>query len=144
MQQLGLTPTQRSGGGWIEKEDGYNDFVLCQHKSTDSGSYSIKQDDLRKLEYHALVEKKLPLFVLQFLQDDSLYLVIKPENLLEIVEYLTLPKSAPQVDLVAPVTIETTVETPEKKVIKSSNKENYWKLVNKEKEKKYGNVKNRK
>lgn len=35
MQQLGLEPTINSGAGFAQKEDGENEHVLCQLKSTD-------------------------------------------------------------------------------------------------------------
>ena len=34
MEKLGLRPQPQSGAGW-RKEDGENDYVLCQLKSTD-------------------------------------------------------------------------------------------------------------
>ena len=36
MKSLGLKPTKNSGSGWIEKEDGQNDYIICQLKSTDA------------------------------------------------------------------------------------------------------------
>lgn len=141
MESLGLTPTKMSGGGWIEKEDGYNDYILCQHKSTDANSYRLTREDFRKLEYHALVEKKMPLFVVEFLSDGELYLIIKPEDLTSIVNHIELPKGSLEVKSEL---LEDIQETPKKKttkVIKSGNKNRYWDNVAKEKEKKYGNGK---
>lgn len=81
MKLLGLKPVPMSGAGWIEKEDGENDEVLCQLKSTDAESYRIQKLDLEKLEYHAKVSHKLPVFVIQFLKDDSLYALLRIEDL---------------------------------------------------------------
>lgn len=84
MRKLGFKPTKNSGAGWLEKEDGENDFCLCQLKSTDKESISIKQKDLHTLEYNAIVSHKTPVLVIQFIQNDEVYLLIKPEDLEQI------------------------------------------------------------
>jgi hypothetical protein len=66
MQRFGLTPTKNSGAGWLEKEDGYNDFILSQLKSTDAESIRLTLLDIHKLEYHAITEHKLPVFMNSF------------------------------------------------------------------------------
>ena len=35
LKSLGLTPTPQSGAGWVAKEDGENEIILAQLKSTD-------------------------------------------------------------------------------------------------------------
>lgn len=140
MKKLGFTPTKMSGAGFDEKADGYNDYVIAELKSTDASSYRLKRDEFRKLEYHALVAKKMPLFVVEFLSDGELYLIIKPEDLTSIVNHIELPKGSSEVKSEL---LEDIQETPKKtsKVIKSGNKNRYWDSVEKEKEKKYGNGK---
>lgn len=81
MKQLGLRPTPNSGAGWVFKEDGQNEQCICQLKSTDKRSISIKQDDLHILEQNAAVAHKLPVFALQFLNTDEVWVMIKPEDL---------------------------------------------------------------
>ena len=88
MQRLGLQPTKGSGSGWIEKEDGQSEHVICQLKSTDANSMRIHKQDLDTLQYNAAVSHKLPVFAVQFLSSDEVYLVLKPEVLSEVVEYL--------------------------------------------------------
>ena len=46
MKSLGLTPTKNSGSGWIEKEDGQSEHVICQLKSTDANSIKVNKKDL--------------------------------------------------------------------------------------------------
>ena len=41
MRSLGLEPTPNSGSGWIVKEDGQTDDLICQLKSTDANSIRI-------------------------------------------------------------------------------------------------------
>ena len=49
MSALGFVPTSNSGAGWIEKEDGQNDYLIAQLKSTDAMSISIHQKDIKIL-----------------------------------------------------------------------------------------------
>ena len=81
MQRLGLRPTKNSGAGWVEKEDGESEDVLCQLKSTDHQSISIKQVDLRQLENHAAVSHKVPVFAIQFLNTGEIWILAKPEHI---------------------------------------------------------------
>ena len=80
MKQLGLTPTKNSGSGPLEKEDGYNNTLICQLKSTDAESISIKQKDLHTLEYNAVVSHKTPVFAIQFLNTGEVWLIAKPDD----------------------------------------------------------------
>lgn len=81
MKQLGFKPTPNSGAGWVFKEDGQNEQCICQLKSTDKRSISIKQNDLHILEQNAAVAHKLPVFALQFLNTGEVWVMIKPEDL---------------------------------------------------------------
>ena len=88
MESFGLQPTKNSGSGWIEKEDGENENILCQLKSTDAHSIKINLDDLQKLEYHAAVAHKLPLFLVQFIGTGDVYCVVKPAHIADIADYI--------------------------------------------------------
>ena len=88
MKDLGLKPTKNSGSGWVEKEDGQNDYVICQLKSTDAQSIKVNQKDIRVLEYNASVSNKLPLFAIQFLNTNEVWLMVKPEDLTEVAKYI--------------------------------------------------------
>lgn len=90
MQALGLRPTINSGAGWVEKEDGANDDVLCQLKSTDARSIRIDKKDIEALEIHAAQSGKAPVFAVQFLRDGSLYLLMRPGFLGQIARGLAL------------------------------------------------------
>lgn len=81
MHRLGLKPTKNSGAGWIEKCDGENEHFLCELKSTDHESFSIKQSVLHVLEHHALEAHKIPLFVFQFINRDEVWVAIKEEDI---------------------------------------------------------------
>lgn len=80
MRKLGFNPTKNSGAGDIEKEDGENDVAICQLKSTDAQSISIRQKDLQVLEYHASVSHKIPVFAIQFLNTGEVWLLTRPKD----------------------------------------------------------------
>lgn len=97
MHRLGLKPTRNSGAGWIEKCDGENEHFLCELKSTDNESFSIKQSVLHVLEHHALEAHKIPLFAFQFINRDEVWVAIKEEDIQayrELIERDVLSKLA--------------------------------------------------
>lgn len=76
LKELGFTPSPGSGNGWVVKEDGYNEHAMVQLKSTDAASYRISLFDIKQLEYHAKVEHKLPIFLVQFLKENKVYAIV--------------------------------------------------------------------
>ena len=88
MEMLGLRPTINSGSTWLEKEDGTNDYLICQLKSTDAQSIRVQQKDIRTLESNALVEHKIPIFAIQFLNTGEVWLMAKPGDFQDVSEYL--------------------------------------------------------
>lgn len=88
MKQLGFIPTKNSGSGWIEKEDGQNDYLIAQLKSTDAMSIRIQQKDINILEENAAIANKIPCFVIQFLNNDDVFVMARPNDLLEVVNYI--------------------------------------------------------
>ena len=88
MKLLGLEPTPNSGSGWLVKEDGQNENIICQLKSTDNNSIKINKLDLDKLSYNSLVVHKLPVFAIQFLNSNEVYLLVKPEDITDIAKYI--------------------------------------------------------
>lgn len=131
MKSLGLVPTKNSGSGWIEKEDGQNEYVICQLKSTDAQSIKVNQKDIRILEYNASVTKKLPMFAIQFLNTDEVWLMVKPSDIVEISKYIETGKCEVNESIV----IEET-KPKIKKVIGSSSRAR--EKMRKEREEKYG------
>lgn len=88
MGSLGLAQVPGSGNGWVAKEDGENEHVLCQLKSTDGASISVKKVDIDKLLLNAEVERKIPVFAVQFLSSGDLYLLVRPLDLPEVARYI--------------------------------------------------------
>lgn len=123
MEKLGLVPTKNSGAGWIEKEDGQNDYLICQLKSTDMGSIGVKKKDLETLEYNAGVSHKIPVFALQFIGDasDDVWIMVKPEDIREVSKYIETgccEKLESQFD----VDIEHNVSSSKRATIRSGRK----------------------
>lgn len=87
MRRLGFMPVPGSGSGWVNKEDGESDWFMAQLKSTDKNSFTIKREDIDKLEYHAMVSHKVPVFVNEFLGDGEIYLTINLKDLEEGIKY---------------------------------------------------------
>lgn len=77
MHRLGFKPTRNSGATWIEKCDGQSDHCICELKSTDNSSFTVKQEYLHTLESHAIEAHKLPVFAFQFLNTDEVWISIK-------------------------------------------------------------------
>lgn len=95
MKELGLQPTPNSGSGWIIKEDGQNDYLICQLKSTDAQSIKINQKDIRTLEKNAITAHKIPIFCIQYLNTGECWLMAKPEDFIEVANILNgyIPKN---------------------------------------------------
>lgn len=81
MHRLGFKPTRNSGATWIDKGDGQNEHCICELKSTDNASYRLEQTTLHTLEANAIEAHKLPVFALQFLNVDELWLAIKETDI---------------------------------------------------------------
>lgn len=136
MKLLGLEPVPNSGSGWIAKEDGESENVLCQLKSTDAMSIKLNLNDIHVLEKHAAVSHKLSVFAIQFLVSNDVYVLCKPLDLLEVSKYISTGK----VNSDAFCNVSETKQKPIVNVIKGSSKarEKFYEEKNKkyEKEKK--------
>lgn len=124
MRSLGLEPTPNSGSGWIVKEDGQTDDLICQLKSTDANSIRIIKNDLDTLEYNSLVSHKLPVFAIQFLQTNEVYLVLKPEDLKDVVKYVKTGKVSEErflgVEELTEDSTDSELDVPKRRIVSSS------------------------
>ena len=80
MKRLGLNSVPGSGSDWIHKEDGESDTVMVQLKSTEADSYRVNYLDIEKLEYHAQVAHKIPIFLVEFLGRGT-YMMLNVDDL---------------------------------------------------------------
>lgn len=95
MSILGLEQVPGSGSSWVAREDGENDHVLCQLKSTDAQSIRVQLQDIHELQVHALTSHKLPVFAIQFRDSNEVFLLVSPIQLQEVAEYLDDPRKQP-------------------------------------------------
>lgn len=134
MRSLGLNPTYNSGSGWIEKEDGQNDYIICQLKSTDAQSIKVNQKDIRILENNAMVCHKIPVFCINFLNTNENWIMVKPKDLQYVSEYINTGEIK-DFDLGVDLSNAKENNVVVKNVIKSSG--NAREEFNKERESKY-------
>lgn len=120
MERLGLKPTKGSGAGWIEKADGQNESIICELKSTDSQSYRISYLDLQKLHHHGNISNKVPVFAVQFLQSDEVFLIVKPEDLQDLSKYIETGIVERETNIFGKDSKTSKPKRPRKKAIKSS------------------------
>lgn len=107
----------------MEKEDGQSDKVICQLKSTDAESIRLCKKDFDVLNYNAVVAHKLPVFAIQFIQSNEVYLLVKPDSLQEIAQYIETGEYTTANEFVG-IDLSEHEETKPKqgKVIKSSSR----------------------
>lgn len=86
MKSLGLKGTPGSGNKII-KEDGQNEHLIAQLKSTDGNTITIKLADINSLLYNAAVAHKLPLFINQFV-DGPILVSMRLQDIPAIAKYL--------------------------------------------------------
>lgn len=92
IKQLGLKPTRSSGSTWLEKADGQNEYIICELKSTEKQSILVKEADLVKLEAQSAICHKLPIFAIQFINNNNIYIMVKPEDISEVARYINTGK----------------------------------------------------
>lgn len=141
MELLGLTPTVASGAGWLEKEDGQSEHVICQLKSTDANSIVVNLLDIEKLEYQATVTNKIPVFAIQFLKhianiDMGTYLLIKPSDLMQVVDHINKPYIPINNNI--QINLEDRVTSDNNKIVSSSKAKDEWRKEQDEKWNKRG------
>lgn len=136
MQTLGLQPTKNSGAGWIEKEDGQNDYLIAQLKSTDAQSMKVNLRDIEVLEANAMVTHKVPVFVIQFLSTGDVFILARPSDMKQVVNYVDLGVCERPTD---DFNI-TECNKPKEATIKSSegSRDSFWDDKRKEDIKRYG------
>jgi hypothetical protein len=118
MKALGMEGTKNSGSGWIEKEDGQNEYLICQLKSTDAGSIGIKKKDIDILNYNASVVHKIPVFAIQYIQSGEVYILMKPSDITEVAKYIETGECSPHEGIDLSDRKETT--TKKIKIVKNS------------------------
>lgn len=81
MKEIGANPQPFSGANWLKKEDGENESILVQLKSTQANSISLKMIDLQQLFDHAQGVGKIPVFMLDFVEYDTQLICLRVKDI---------------------------------------------------------------
>lgn len=87
-KELTGTVNSGSGNGWVRKGDVRTEDELFELKITDAKSYSLKDAELDKLTTQALVDGRLPIFMVQFKTTGNEWVIMSKDD------YLTLREEA--------------------------------------------------
>lgn len=92
MELLGFKQVPGSGSSWVAREDGENDYCICQLKSTDAQSIRLQLQDIHELQVHAAVSHKVPVFAVQFRRSNEVFLLVSPLDARSLSDYISNPK----------------------------------------------------
>jgi len=87
-RKLGGTVNSGSGNGWIRKSDVRTEEELWELKITSAKSYSLKDAELEKNANQALVDGRMPVFLVEFKSSGNSWVILSKED------YITLRKEA--------------------------------------------------
>lgn len=79
-----------SGNGWLRKGDVRTEKELWELKITDAKSYSLKDAELVKLTNQALVDGRIPIFLVEFKQSGNEYVILSRNDYEELAERANL------------------------------------------------------
>jgi len=87
-RQVGGTVNSGSGNGWIRKGDVRTEEELFELKITSAKSYSLKDAELEKNYEQALVDGRIPVFMVEFKTTGNAWVIMTKDD------YLTLREEA--------------------------------------------------
>lgn len=86
--QLSGSRNSGSGNGWIRKSDVRTSDELIEAKITSAKSYSLKDSELSQNNDYAIVDGRIPVFVVEFKTTGNRWAILSWDD------YLTLRESA--------------------------------------------------
>jgi len=75
-----------SGNGWVRKGDVRSDRELWECKITSAKSFSLKYEDLRKVFEQAIVDGRIPIFMVEFMKQGESFVVLTKDDYMELRE----------------------------------------------------------
>lgn len=75
-----------SGNGWVRKGDVRSEKELWECKVTSAKSFSLKYEDLRKVFEQAIVDGRIPIFLIEFLKQGESFVVLTKDDYMEMRE----------------------------------------------------------
>jgi hypothetical protein len=85
---VGASVNSGSGNGWIRKGDVRTEEELFELKITSAKSYSLKDAELEKNYEQALVDGRMPVFMVEFKTTGNAWVILSKDD------YLTLREEA--------------------------------------------------
>lgn len=89
-KNLGGTVNSGSGNGWLRKGDVRTENELWELKITDAKSYSLKDAELQKNINQALLDRRIPIFLVEFKPTRNRYVIMDENDYLELRERANL------------------------------------------------------
>lgn len=83
-RNLGGTVNAGSGNQWLRKGDVRTDDELFELKITSAKSYSLKDAELEKLTNQALVDGRIPIFMVEFKTTGNAWVIMSKDDYLEM------------------------------------------------------------
>ncbi len=85
-KELGGSVNAGSGNGWVRKGDVRSDKELWECKITSAKSFSLKYDDLRKVFEQAIIDGRIPIFMVEFMKQGESFVVLTKDDYMEMRE----------------------------------------------------------
>lgn len=87
-KELSGSVNSGSGNGWVRKGDVRTENELWECKITSAKSYALKDSELSKHVNYALVDGRIPVFMIEFKTTSNSYVILTKDD------YLALRESA--------------------------------------------------
>lgn len=87
-RKLGGSVNSGSGNGWVRKGDVRTEDELFELKITSAKSYSLKDVELEKNSNQALIDGRIPIFLVEFKSSGNAWVIMSKDD------YLTLREEA--------------------------------------------------
>ena len=87
-QLAGASVNSGSGNGWLRKGDVRTENELFELKITSAKSYSLKDAELQKNSDQALIDGRIPVFMIEFKSTGNAWVILSKDD------YLTLREEA--------------------------------------------------
>jgi hypothetical protein len=91
----GGTVNSGSGNGWVRKGDVRTEKELWELKITDKKSYALKDADLEKNSNQALVDGRIPIFLVEFKTTGNEWIILSKDDYLELRERAEIGNETP-------------------------------------------------
>ena len=84
--QIGGTVNSGSGNGWVRKGDVRSGDELYELKITSAKSYALKDAELTKNYTNALIDGRIPIFLIEFKTSGNSWVVLSKDDYMDLRE----------------------------------------------------------